>query len=147
MSISTTTMTPEQRVSMALKLLESAGKKEYTIGKMSPLDHAFRVAQLAKNDGADEETILAVVGSAAVLRQPGFPNKTCELVEPQVSVKTYLVEADIALIEDGKAAVSLDFLGGSFSHDLFIEQSKLELWNYIFDTIKMMEPNYSNYFF
>ncbi|KAJ2862193.1 hypothetical protein GGH94_004424 [Coemansia aciculifera] len=60
MSASTaTTMTPEQRVSKVFELLENSGKKEYVGGNMTQLDHALRVAYLAKREGADEETILA----------------------------------------------------------------------------------------
>ncbi|KAJ2872803.1 hypothetical protein GGH93_003743 [Coemansia aciculifera] len=163
-----TTMTLEERMSTLSQLLETAGKKKHISGKMTQLDHALQVAQLAKNDGADEETILAAFfhgignlgpepidargmarsnyashvlyanstsmndyggSSALYLRQLGFPNKTCELLEPRVSAKTYVVEADIALKEGGKTAVSLDFPAGSPSNDLLIEQLKLEKWN------------------
>ncbi|KAJ2750822.1 hypothetical protein GGI19_004877 [Coemansia pectinata] len=56
-----TIMTSEQRVSKVFQLLETADKKEHTVGKMLPLDHALRTAQLAKNEGSDEETILAAL--------------------------------------------------------------------------------------
>ncbi|KAJ1913077.1 hypothetical protein GGI09_004916 [Coemansia sp. S100] len=125
-------MTPEQRVSAVFKLLE-AGSKKVIDGKQTQLDHTLKVAQLAKNSGADEETVLAAlllnisnftpseqqsdnlntgrsydlleVGGALeydlsmdsgdlYLRQPGFPNKTRELVESQVSAKRYLGAID-----------------------------------------------------
>ncbi|KAJ2035961.1 hypothetical protein GGI08_001845 [Coemansia sp. S2] len=53
-------MTPEQRVSAVFKLLE-AGSKKVIDGKQTQLDHTLKVAQLAKNSGADEETILAAL--------------------------------------------------------------------------------------
>ncbi|KAJ2066488.1 hypothetical protein GGI08_001844 [Coemansia sp. S2] len=138
-------MTPEQRVSAMFALLANAGKKEYVGGRMLPMDHALRIAKLAKDDGADEETVLAALffnighfvpsveqrdrihslgpsteklssglrvagisfgGSPAentidhgkigaeYLRQLGFPNKTCELVESQSSARSYISTID-----------------------------------------------------
>ncbi|KAJ2017497.1 hypothetical protein GGI13_001439 [Coemansia sp. RSA 455] len=57
--MSTTTMTPEQRVSKVFEILKTGNKKEHVSGKMTQLDHALRVAQLAMNGDADEETVLA----------------------------------------------------------------------------------------
>ncbi|KAJ2832845.1 hypothetical protein GGI24_001071 [Coemansia furcata] len=54
-------MSPEQRVSKVFQLLQDAGKKEYMGGEISLLDHALKAAQLAKNEDADEETILAAL--------------------------------------------------------------------------------------
>ncbi|KAJ2082950.1 hypothetical protein GGI16_007283 [Coemansia sp. S142-1] len=59
MSTTITTMTPEQRVSKLFELLEISGKKEHISGNMTQLDHALRVANLAKIDSADEDTTLA----------------------------------------------------------------------------------------
>ncbi|KAJ2253172.1 hypothetical protein GGI13_002852 [Coemansia sp. RSA 455] len=59
--MSTTTMTLEQRVSKVFEILQTGSKKEHVSGKMMLLDHALRVAQLAMNDGADEETVLAAL--------------------------------------------------------------------------------------
>ncbi|KAJ2042990.1 hypothetical protein GGI03_000957 [Coemansia sp. RSA 2337] len=56
-----TTVSLEQRVSKAFELLEDAGKKEHVGGKVTRLDHALQVAQLAKNEDADDETILAAL--------------------------------------------------------------------------------------
>ncbi|KAJ2256754.1 hypothetical protein GGI13_001092 [Coemansia sp. RSA 455] len=56
-----TTMSLEQRVSMLFKLLEAGSKKEYIAGKVTKLDHDLQVAYLAKNEGADEQTILAAL--------------------------------------------------------------------------------------
>ncbi|KAJ1913673.1 hypothetical protein GGI09_000872 [Coemansia sp. S100] len=61
MSTSTTTMTPEKRVSKLFEILEISGKKEHISGNMTQLDHALRVANLAKVEGADEDTILAAL--------------------------------------------------------------------------------------
>ncbi|KAJ2879531.1 hypothetical protein H4R27_005253 [Coemansia aciculifera] len=136
MSISTAaTMSPEQRVSKVFQLLETSSKKEYVGGEVPQLIHALQVAHLAKNEGADEETILAAlfqdIGQlipsmergilchyhydpldrltastetvsaidhgklgAEYLRQLGFPNKTCELVESDVMARRYLLSVD-----------------------------------------------------
>ncbi|KAJ2044186.1 hypothetical protein GGI03_003524 [Coemansia sp. RSA 2337] len=56
-----TTMSLEQRVSMLFKLLEAGSKKEYIAGKVTKLDHDLQVAHLAKNEGADEQTVLAAL--------------------------------------------------------------------------------------
>ncbi|KAJ2880917.1 hypothetical protein H4R27_004428 [Coemansia aciculifera] len=61
MSTSTTDMSPEQRVNTVFELLQISSKKEHIDGEMTQLDHALQAAQLAKNDGADEETILAAL--------------------------------------------------------------------------------------
>ncbi|KAJ2466207.1 hypothetical protein GGI03_002238 [Coemansia sp. RSA 2337] len=61
MSTSTTTMTPEQRVSKLFEILEISGKKEHISGNMTQLDHALRVANFAKIESADEDTILAAL--------------------------------------------------------------------------------------
>ncbi|KAJ2110786.1 hypothetical protein GGI16_000139 [Coemansia sp. S142-1] len=53
MSTSTTTMTPEQRESKLFELLKISGKKEHISGNMTQLDHALRVAYLAKIESAD----------------------------------------------------------------------------------------------
>ncbi|KAJ2074855.1 hypothetical protein GGH13_001023 [Coemansia sp. S155-1] len=54
-------MTPEQRVNKVFQLLENANKKDYMGEKITQLDHALQAAQLAKKEGADEETILAAL--------------------------------------------------------------------------------------
>ncbi|KAJ2813147.1 hypothetical protein FBU31_007481, partial [Coemansia sp. 'formosensis'] len=54
-------MSPEQRVSTVFQLLQDAGKKGYMGGETSLLDHALITAELAKDGGADEETILAAL--------------------------------------------------------------------------------------
>ncbi|KAJ2062853.1 hypothetical protein GGI17_002138 [Coemansia sp. S146] len=56
-----TTMSPEQRVNTVFELLETASKKKHVGGKTTELVHALQVTQLAKNDSADEETILAAL--------------------------------------------------------------------------------------
>ncbi|KAJ2838502.1 hypothetical protein FBU31_000912 [Coemansia sp. 'formosensis'] len=54
-------MSPEQRASIVFQLLQDSSKKDYMGGKTSLLDHALQAAQLAKNLGADEETIMAAL--------------------------------------------------------------------------------------
>ncbi|KAJ2757204.1 hypothetical protein GGI19_000254 [Coemansia pectinata] len=129
------TMTPEQRVTKVFELLENSGKKEYIAGRLTRLDQALQAAQMAKNGGADEETILAALfcnigcyippaeewsdargmerikitavdmygndhiidisfNGGEYLRQLGFPNKTCVLVESNVITKRYILATD-----------------------------------------------------
>ncbi|KAJ2059594.1 hypothetical protein GGI17_004296 [Coemansia sp. S146] len=152
-----TTMTPEQRVTMVFKLLESSSK-EHIAGEMTQLDHALLTAQFAKNEGADEETTLAtllvnighlipaieqrtishyrydsldslsgVAGDASVidhgrvggeyLRNLGFSDKTCELIESNVLAKRYLstIKPRPALIVDDHPVVRLRNWGGPLS--------------------------------
>ncbi|KAJ2755970.1 hypothetical protein GGI19_001210 [Coemansia pectinata] len=135
-----TTKTPEQRVATVFELLENSSQKGHIGGKMTRLDHALRAAQLANNDGADEETTLAtllvnighlipameqpiishfhydtldrlvdVAGNASVidhgrvggeyLRNLGFSDKTCELIESNVLAKRYLTTIDPDYLE------------------------------------------------
>ncbi|KAJ2756898.1 hypothetical protein GGI19_000486 [Coemansia pectinata] len=54
-------MSPEQRVNTVFELLETASKKKHVCGETTELVNALQVTQLAKNDGADEETILAAL--------------------------------------------------------------------------------------
>ncbi|KAJ1923605.1 hypothetical protein GGI09_000338 [Coemansia sp. S100] len=61
MSTSTTTMTPEQRVSKLFEILENSDEEEHISGNMTQLDHALRVANLAKVESADEDIILAAL--------------------------------------------------------------------------------------
>ncbi|KAJ2864385.1 hypothetical protein GGH94_002943 [Coemansia aciculifera] len=56
-----TNKTPEQRVSKVFELLQTGSRKEYIGGKITQLDHALQAAYLSKNEGADEETILAAL--------------------------------------------------------------------------------------
>ncbi|KAJ2250986.1 hypothetical protein GGI13_003948 [Coemansia sp. RSA 455] len=77
MSTSTNTMTPEKRVSKLFELLEISGKKEHVSGNMTQLDHALRVANLAKVEGADEDTILAALmldTRGITVTIPSYPN-------------------------------------------------------------------------
>ncbi|KAJ2031863.1 hypothetical protein GGI03_000747 [Coemansia sp. RSA 2337] len=124
MSTSTTTMTLEQCIYKVLELLENSGKKEHISGKMTQLDHALHVANLAMREGADEETILAGLlidisqhdkkqavqlptdqvssfipvdryeADDFIVRKLGFSNKTCELVESNIKAKRYLSATD-----------------------------------------------------
>ncbi|KAJ2426137.1 hypothetical protein GGF41_002169 [Coemansia sp. RSA 2531] len=59
MSTTITTMTPEQRVSKLFELLENSDEEEHVSGNMTQLEHALRVANFAKIESADEDTILA----------------------------------------------------------------------------------------
>ncbi|KAJ2832601.1 hypothetical protein FBU31_002050 [Coemansia sp. 'formosensis'] len=54
-------MSAEQNVAILFQQLQDASNKDNTGEKTAQLDHALQAAQLAKNDGADEETILAVL--------------------------------------------------------------------------------------
>ncbi|KAJ2049254.1 hypothetical protein GGI03_001658 [Coemansia sp. RSA 2337] len=100
MSTTITTMTPEQRVSKLFELLKISGKKEHISGNMTQLDHALRVANLAKIDSADEDTTLAelILNAGKITRRFDntfgrklrFSKKTCALVESNILDKRYL---------------------------------------------------------
>ncbi|KAJ1818704.1 hypothetical protein LPJ60_004177 [Coemansia sp. RSA 2675] len=57
----TATMTPEQRVATVFQLLQNASKTSFMGEEITQLEHALQGAQLAKKDGADEATILAIL--------------------------------------------------------------------------------------
>ncbi|KAJ2065235.1 hypothetical protein GGI17_000491 [Coemansia sp. S146] len=62
MSTSTTaTMTPEQRVTKVFELLKTGSKMQHIEGKMTQLGHSLLVAHMARNDGTDDETVLAAL--------------------------------------------------------------------------------------
>ncbi|KAJ2249373.1 hypothetical protein GGI13_004311 [Coemansia sp. RSA 455] len=116
MSTSTSIMTPEQRMSKVFEVLENSGKQEHIGENMTQLDHALRVAYLAKREGADEETILAglLLSFMAVdryesddfnVRELGFSNKTSELVESNFKAKRYLSAIDPTYRNYGDGAV------------------------------------------
>ncbi|KAJ2059592.1 hypothetical protein GGI17_004294 [Coemansia sp. S146] len=173
-----TTMIPEQRVSKVFELLQTGSRKEYIGGKITRLDHALQAAHLAKNEGADEETILAallldigqlspppeqpsntrdkykfeyhltdVTGNmsdinydrvgANYLRQLGFSNKTCELIESNVLAKHYLGTFD-PTYGDGAVIVFITLKGDppspaeiqEFENDpLFQQKVQLAKWD------------------
>ncbi|KAJ2487439.1 hypothetical protein IWW37_005238 [Coemansia sp. RSA 2050] len=61
MTNSNPTMAPEQRVTTVFQLLQNASKTSYMGEEVTQLEHALQGAQLAKKDGADEATILAIL--------------------------------------------------------------------------------------
>ncbi|KAJ2900443.1 hypothetical protein IWW38_000496 [Coemansia aciculifera] len=61
MNTTIASMTPEQRVATVFQLLQNSSKRDYMGEKISQLEHALQAAHHAKNDGADEATILAAL--------------------------------------------------------------------------------------
>ncbi|KAJ2263656.1 hypothetical protein GGI01_000535 [Coemansia sp. RSA 376] len=55
------TLTAEERVTKLFKKYEPAYGNDYPARDMTFMSHALQTAQLAKNEGADEETILAAL--------------------------------------------------------------------------------------
>ncbi|KAJ1909930.1 hypothetical protein GGI09_006520 [Coemansia sp. S100] len=115
-----TSMSPEQRATMVLELLQTGSKKEHICGKMTQLDHALQAAQLTKNEGADEETIMA-----ALLLDIGH------LIPPprKSSVSHYVYDSLYQLIEasgiEGEAAYSR--LGAAYLRKLGFSNKTSEL--------------------
>jgi phosphonate degradation associated HDIG domain protein len=105
------------RIEEIFRLYESQGSREYVGEPVSLLEHMSQSAQLAIQDGADAEVILAaffhdighlcvasttendmdglgtknheIVG-AEYLRQKGFPDRLTDLVKSHVAAKRYL---------------------------------------------------------
>lgn len=107
----------EQIVEEIFSLYQSYGDADYIGEPVSQIEHMSQAAQIAEEEGYDEETILAAffhdighltefimpveqmdgVGvvdhekiGAHFLREKGFSEKICKLVESHVSAKRYL---------------------------------------------------------
>lgn len=110
----------ERAVDEVLDLLQSGENFDYIGESVSQLEHALQCAQLARNDGADEETIIAAllhdighlslhkdadsmggygkkshekIGAEYVLKH-GFSQKISELIDGHVQAKRYLTYKD-----------------------------------------------------
>ncbi|MDW8330980.1 MAG: HD domain-containing protein, partial [Cyclobacteriaceae bacterium] len=108
-------------VNEILGIYRSVGYTEYDGEPVSHLEHMLQAAQLAMDEGFDDEVILAAflhdIGHIAVerneqskmmgygivhhektgadfLRVRGFPEKICQLVEHHVTAKRYLVYSE-----------------------------------------------------
>jgi 2-amino-1-hydroxyethylphosphonate dioxygenase (glycine-forming) len=105
----------EARVDQILELLETAGQSAYFGEPVTQLEHALQCAQLARNAGSDEETVIAALlhdighlreeeglhhGAVGVidhdsvgaryLREQGFSDRVAQLVSGHVDAKRYL---------------------------------------------------------
>lgn len=112
--------TPEQTAQELFTILESGRDRDYIGEEISQLDHALQCAFAAKNNGADNDTIIAAlfhdighltaepgasqmdgygVGGhehvgAIFLEKRGFSKKVCELIKGHVEAKRYLTYKD-----------------------------------------------------
>ncbi|KAJ2864369.1 hypothetical protein GGH94_002980 [Coemansia aciculifera] len=120
MSTFTTTMSPEQRVSMAFELLQAGSKKEYIGGEMTQLDHALQAAQLVKNEGADEETVLA-----ALTRDIGFQIPVKDIMG--LTGDNYYIFYTITDRAGNTSAVDHDRVGAAYLRKLGFSKKTCEL--------------------
>lgn len=136
---------PEQVTELIFALLEEKGQAEYFGEPVSQIEHAFQSAQLAQAAGYDSEVILAAllhdIGhlcaveeeapmqdlgmlrheqiGARFLRDEGFSEKICRLVEGHVQAKRYLTFVDPDYYERLSEASrqTLVFQGGIMTAD------------------------------
>src|ERR1700749_2871952 len=142
-------MPPEQAQRITdeiMKLYESHGGAEYAGEKVSQLEHMAQAAQLAEEQGYDEEVVLAAflhdIGhiseaakgdnemdgfgirdheelGAEFLREKGFSKKIVRLVESHVEAKRYLTIKDpsyYAQLSDASKK-TLEYQGGPMTED------------------------------
>ena len=129
-----------------MKLYESYGGAEYAGEKVSQLEHMAQAAQLAEEQGYDEEVILAAflhdIGhiseaakgdnemdgfgirdheelGAEFLREKGFSKKIARLVESHVEAKRYLTVKDPSYYAQLSEASkrTLEFQGGPMTEE------------------------------
>ncbi|HMI62477.1 MAG TPA: HD domain-containing protein [Puia sp.] len=142
-------MTTEQAQRVAdeiMKLYEGYGGAEYAGEKVSQLEHMAQAAQLAEEQGYEEEVILAAflhdIGhiseaakgdnemdgfgikdheelGAEFLREKGFSKKVVRLVESHVEAKRYLTIKDPSYYAQLSEASkrTLDFQGGPMTEE------------------------------
>lgn len=148
-------------------IYQSVGQLEYDGEPVSHLEHMAQAAQLAIDEGFDDEIVLAAflhdighiaairsdknkMGSygisehekagAAFLRERGFPEKVCQLVEQHVSAKRYLVHAEPGYLRSLSEASrqTLYYQGGPMTaseaktfeqHPYFNLFIKMRLWD------------------
>lgn len=129
-----------------IELFQTQGGNEYAGEKLTQLEHMFQAAELAEQQGYDEEIILAAflhdighicVSNAAVkqmnefgtmdheevgaafLKERGFSKKLVRLVESHVEAKRYLTWKNPAYYDQLSEASkrTLEFQGGRMESD------------------------------
>jgi 2-amino-1-hydroxyethylphosphonate dioxygenase (glycine-forming) len=125
-----------------MKVLASGSEMSYFGEPVSTLDHALQCAQLARDAGADEETVLAALlhdighmieSSASIrdeagtinhdevgadyLRRLGFSGRVAELVEGHVDAKRFLTATSSAYAArlSATSTLTLELQGGPMS--------------------------------
>lgn len=164
-------MTTEQAQKITdeiMNLYEGYGGAEYAGEKVSQLEHMAQAAQLAEEEGYDEEVILAAffhdIGhiseaakgdnemdgfgikdheelGAEFLRKKGFSKKIVRLVESHVEAKRYLTVKDpsyYAQLSDASKR-TLEFQGGPMTEDEAAAFEQYPLFNLIIQMRKWDE--------
>ena len=143
-----------------IALYKNHGGSEYAGEKVSQLEHMVQAAQLAEENGYDEEVVLAAflhdIGHIAVepngkkevnefglkdheaigaifLMEKGFSLKICRLVASHVAAKRYLTRKDPDYYNQLSVASkkTLEFQGGKMSVEEAAEFEKDPLFNEI----------------
>ncbi len=139
-------LTIHQRIAEVFELYEQFGQYDYIGEPVSQLEHMLQAAQLAMQEGFDDEVVLAAflhdIGHLCVakntmndmggygvmqheklgadyLRQKGFPERIAQLVENHVQAKRYLIYKYPAYFEKLSEAskITLQFQGGPMSKE------------------------------
>ena len=156
-------MKREQAIAIADEIIELYrvhGNEEYSGEKVTQLEHMVQAAQLAQQQGYDEEVVLAAflhdIGHICVdsglennmdgfgikdheevgadfLKQKGFSKKVIRLVESHVEAKRYLTRRDPDYYEQLSEASkkTLEFQGGRMSEEEADAFEKYPLFNLI----------------
>lgn len=164
-------MTTEQAQKITdeiMNLYEGYGGAEYAGEKVSQLEHMAQAAQLAEEQGYDEEVILAAflhdIGhiseaakgtnemdgfgikdheelGAEFLREKGFSKKVVRLVESHVEAKRYLTVKDPSYYAQLSEASkkTLEFQGGPMTEDEAAAFEQYPLFNLIIQMRKWDE--------
>jgi len=134
-------------VAEIFEMYESYGGEEYAGEKVTQLEHMVQAAELAEEQGYDEDVILAAflhaIGritesatpedgrmggfgikdheaiGAEYLREKGFSKKVCRLVESHVEAKRYLTVRDPAYYArlSDASKRTLEYQGGPMTED------------------------------
>ncbi len=164
-------MTTEQAQKITdeiMNLYEGYGGAEYAGEKVSQLEHMAQAAQLAEEQGYDEEVVLAAflhdIGhiseaakgdnemdgfgikdheelGAEFLREKGFSKKVVRLVESHVEAKRYLTVKDPSYYAQLSEASkkTLEFQGGPMTEDEAAAFEQYPLFNLIIQMRKWDE--------
>jgi 2-amino-1-hydroxyethylphosphonate dioxygenase (glycine-forming) len=164
-------MTKEQAENVTdeiMALYEKHGGAEYAGEKVSQLEHMVQAAQLAEEEGFDEEVILAAflhdIGhiseaakgdnemdgfgikdheelGAAFLLEKGFSKKIVRLVESHVEAKRYLTVKDPSYYNrlSGASKRTLEYQGGPMTEDEAAAFEKYPLFSLIINMRKWDE--------
>jgi len=173
---------PNHPIGKLFALLHDRGHEDYFGEPVSQLEHACQCAQIAEENGCDEEIIIAALlhdighlcalpdeemmaglgalrheqSGAIYLRNCGFSEKICQLVEGHVQAKRYLTFKDSHYFEQLSEASrqTLRQQGGRMTaeeaetfenHPLFGLMVNLRLWDEAAKIVDQPRPDLDHY--